>query len=278
MEKGPVMTIAEMKQRKKELGYTNEMIAERTGVPLSTVQKIFAGVTARPRLDTMEALWRVLGRDEDKKERSLYAAFDRPGPAMIRETAMDYGPAKETEYHTFDDYMALPDDRRVELIDGKFYDMASPTYLHQAILLKLGVAFDACVSSHPECELFTAPCDLKLDDDDYTVVQPDLFIVCDRKGPLNRIFGGAPVFALEILSPSTRALDLFIKLNKYRLAGVREYWIVDPDKCKVAVYVFEENELPAVYGFTDTIPVTVSNGECSIDFSKIYEKVKRYYD
>ena len=107
------MTVEEMRRRKKELGYTNEKISELSGVPLGTVQKIFAGVTSSPRYDTLMAL-----------ERLLKAADNR-----IEEAVMAYQIKKQGEF-TLEDYYELPDERRVELIDGVFYDMASPTSIH----------------------------------------------------------------------------------------------------------------------------------------------------
>ena len=91
------MTIADMKKRKKELGYTNEKISELSGVPLGTVQKIFAGVTESPRYETLQALERVLGRRSD----------------MVMEPSAYYSSfAKRPGEYTTEDYYALPPDRR----------------------------------------------------------------------------------------------------------------------------------------------------------------------
>ena len=99
----------------------------------------------------------------------------------IRDSAAPYGAAAPAEpLHTIRDYLALPDDQRVELIDGVFYDMASPSRLHQAILGHLHVQLYACTESHPECELFLSPSDVRLNSDDYTVVQPDLYVICSQ--------------------------------------------------------------------------------------------------
>ena len=92
------MTIADMKKRKKELGYTNEKISELSGVPLGTVQKIFAGVTESPRYETLQALERVLGRRSD----------------MVMDPPAYYSSsfAKRPGEYTTEDYYALPSDRR----------------------------------------------------------------------------------------------------------------------------------------------------------------------
>ena len=93
------MTLEEMKQRKKELGYTNEQISELSGVPLGTVQKVFSGVTETPRYDTMRALENVL----EKRERAFFDA------TMVKESVPYYAGKKQGEY-TLEDYYALPED------------------------------------------------------------------------------------------------------------------------------------------------------------------------
>ena len=92
-----------------------------------------------------------------------------------------------------------------------------------------------------------------------------------------RIYG-APDFIAEILSPSTRKKDFTLKLSKYSNAGVREYWIIDPDKEAIVVYDLEHLDIPAVYGFQDTVPVRIWNGECVVDFAKIWDFVSVLYD
>ena len=73
--------------------------------------------------------------------------------------------------------------------------------------------------------------------------------------------------------------DMVLKLHKYQNAGVREYWIVDPKNRNVTVHIFdEENYDPVKYHFRDTIPIGISKGECSIDFSKIMDRIAYYYD
>ena len=259
------MTISEMKEKKRELGLTNEMIAQRSGVPLGTVQKVFAGVTRAPRLETLKALEKVFEESAPQEQETL----------MVREGQPLY--AVEPRRYTLDDYYALPDERRVELIDGVIYDMTAPSPVHQIILLQLHLQLAPCVEQHPECELFVAPCDVRLDNDEWTMVQPDVFIICDRKQMDNRRINGAPEFIIEVLSPSNRYHDLFRKLNKYRFAGVREYWIVDPQNQETIVYDLEHDTFPDKYTFADTVPVRISEGECSVDFNRIREKIEKAF-
>ena len=240
-----IMTIDEMRERKRELGLSNETIARMSGVPFSTVQKILSGQTSSPRQVTIEALEKVLGNKQ--------VTVDEKG-----------------EY-TLDDYYAIPDDRRVELIDGEIFDMETPTVRHQTILGELYVLFRECAEAHGEdCRVLLSPCDVQLDNDNKTMVQPDLLVMCreyDRNGIRIK---GAPDLTVEILSDSTRSKDLLLKTYKYKNAGVREYWIIDPKKEEVLVYDFSTDDLqPEKYTFTDEIPVHISGGACSIDFSRV---------
>lgn len=285
------MTLEEMRERKRELGYTNEMISELSGVPLGTVQKIFAGVTKRPRRDTVTALEGVLGRRDfmaagsgrdtgcqmaDNGGDTGYPMTDSRSQDLLREGSAAYH-QDTSSWYTIDDYYALPEERRVELIDGQFYDMAAPSVIHQVILGEMYAQFYLCMEKHPECRLLFAPFDVRLDRDNYTMVQPDLMIIC-REGLNRRRMEGAPDFIVEILSPSNRSHDMFRKLSKYHHAGVREYWIVDPKRRVVIVYDLEHDEPPVIYSFESSIPVGISGGQCAIDFSRIYQKVKEYLD
>ena len=276
-----MMTIAEMKKRKKELGYTNKKIAEETGIPLGTIQKIFAGVTGSPRWEKMQALESLLSEKSDQ------AGCSETAPVCLREEIAyewsmpdDRDPAGGADSrqgrYTVEDYLAMPEDRRVELIDGFIYDMAAPSLLHQAILRELTVQFYRCVEDHPECEMFFAPTDVLLGKNGRTVVQPDLFIICERKEPDSSMLNETPDFIIEILSPSNPEHDRFRKLNRYRFAGVREYWIIDPQNLRITVYDLEHDMDPERYVFEDTVPVGISGGSCSIDFQRIREKVERY--
>lgn len=123
------------------------------------------------------------------------------------------------------------------------------------------------------CYPFIAPVDVQLDCDDKTVIQPDVLIVCDRSKYRNGRVFGAPDLVVEVLSPSSKKKDMQIKLSKYYDAGVREYWIVDPEKKILVQYDMEHMELPSVYNAESTIPVLIWNGEYSIDLKEMFDTI-----
>ena len=271
------MTIEEMRQRKRELGYTNQMIAERSGIPLSTVQKVFAGATSSPRRETIEALGRALEKDKS-------AVYEDPvtSDRMVNETSEAYnvnaedGNSSEAEnrLYTLEDYLRLPDDQRVELIDGVFYDMAAPTTIHQGVAGFLHKKFlDFVMANKGPCFPFISPVDVQLDCDDKTVVQPDVLVVCDRTKYKNGRVFGAPDLVIEVLSPSTRRKDMQLKMYKYAGAGVREYWMVDPEKKLVVQYDLEHLGIPAIYNFQSVIPVLIWDSACRIDLGEMDETI-----
>ena len=267
------MRIEDLKKRKAELGYSNQKIAELSGIPLSTVQKFFGTTTKTPRYKTIQAITEALypdGVPAENHDSYRYPDYEgRTGSRSLKEPTAAYNAKK----NTLDDYYALPDEARVELIDGVFYDMASPTFVHQQILLELALQLKTCISKHRmPCLVCVAPQDVQLDCDPYTMVQPDLFVICDRGKIKTRALYGAPDFVIEILSASTRWRDLTLKLRKYKNAGVREYWIIDPDDEQVVVYYFEEDDLPHITEYRSSVPVRISEGKCEIDFGKIWDE------
>ena len=105
------------------------------------------------------------------------------------------------------------------------------------------------------------------------MIQPDLMIVCNKDIITEKRLVGAPDFIVEVLSPSTRRKDLFEKLHKYKDAGVREFWAIDPDKELVMVFSFGKEDDYAIYGFDSVVPVGISGGELSVDFRLIREEI-----
>lgn len=258
------MNIQEMREKKKEMGYTNEQIAELSGVPLGTVQKIFGGATTSPRYDTLNALEKIF---LPEKRENHYTS-------VLKDGSTAYIVKRQGEY-TLEDYYALPDEQRAELIDGVLYDMASPGTLHQMVGGYIYARFLEFVAKNQGKGIpLIAPLDVQLDCDDKTIVEPDVMIVCDRdKLYKNRVYG-APDFILEVLSKSTRRRDMVTKLQKYANAGVKEYWMVDIEGRRVFVYIFDEENYPAIYGFDAKVPVYIWGGQCEVDFSEVYNYIR----
>ena len=292
------MTIEEMREKKKALGYSNEMIAQLSGIPLGTVNKIMSGATKSPRYQAMQALEKVLNPSATgklsysslmKPDDAQASAVHEGGPAYAHNLRKDpdaFIPEESgTEDHryTIDDYYAFKDEKRRELIDGKLFVMDAPSIKHQMIIGELYVLFRECSAVHGDtCRVLLSPCDVQLDGDRYTMVQPDLLVVCDNEKIRTRRCLGAPDLALEIMSPSSRGRDSILKLNKYMNAGVREFWLVDPENRKVIVYLLNENGEQGnsffIYSFDDTIPIGISGGECSVDFRVIGKAVEGLAD
>lgn len=164
---------------------------------------------------------------------------------------------RKEEMYTIDDIYALPDGERAELIDGKIYYMSPPSWRHQRISGK----FYQLIANHIEgnngqCEVLAAPFAVFLDDDKMNYVEPDISVICDRSKLDEKGCHGAPDWVIEIVSPSSKSRDYMTKLFKYRMAGVREYWIVDPEKQTTMVYGFEKDTVEQ-YNFDEDVPVGI---------------------
>lgn len=130
------------------------------------------------------------------------------------------------------DLAALPDDgHRYELVDGTLVVTPSPAVPHQRAVLRLGAALLAACP--PELEVMTAPLDIGVSDD--TVLQPDL-LVATREALSGRRLVEVPLLAVEVLSPSTRLVDLNLKRAAFERAGVASYWVVDTDLPSIAAW------------------------------------------
>ncbi|MCM1215288.1 MAG: Uma2 family endonuclease [Lachnospiraceae bacterium] len=180
-------------------------------------------------------------------------------------------PLPQPQTYTEDDYYDLPDDTRAELIDGQFYYMAAPSRIHQKILSELHISIGQYIRSKDGmCEVYPAPFAVRLfQDDNRTIVEPDISIICDPGKLTDKGCTGAPDWIIEIVSPSTSSHDYIRKLNLYAEAGVREYWIVNPMVQSIYVYFLEENKFrTAAYTFQDRIKVNIYD-DLYIDFSNI---------
>jgi Uma2 family endonuclease len=118
------------------------------------------------------------------------------------------------------------------------------------------------------CKVYPAPFAVFLNGDDTTYLEPDISVICDRNKLTEEGCAGAPDWIIEIVSPGSRRPDYYTKLSLYQVAGVREYWIVDPVKGIIMVYDLVDTAPPAIYGFQDRIKAGIYES-LYIDFSTL---------
>lgn len=247
-----------IKKKKEEIGMTTAALSRLSGVPTGTINKILNGETKYPRYDTLAALERVLFSGQESS-------------ALVRESAAVYGERNQGSY-TIEDYRALPDDVRAELIDGRLFYLEAPSTGHQILITKIVRQVDEFIDdNHGDCIVLPAPLDVQLDCDDKTMLQPDISIICKKERINRKGIYGAPDLVMEITSPSTRLRDCSLKMAKYQQAGVREYWIIDLKKRKVVTYFFDEDPIPVLYPFDVKIPVKIYEERLEIDLTGVID-------
>lgn len=282
------MKVSNMVYLKDKYGYSYDKLSELSGVPKGTIQKIFSGVTRTPRYDTLAALERALtegsktGDPSDDNTGGYTYDMDGFGSEIAVNESFAYNAVPKKKKYTLEDYYALPDEPRMELIDGDFFVMDAPSAEHQIIVFQICHQIENFIEENDgDCVPFVSPCDVQLDCDEFTMVQPDVFVICDKSKYKKKNIYGAPEFVVEVLSPSTTKKDMNLKLFKYSNAGVREYWLVSPEKKKVFTYVFNSNIYGdeslmndiGIYTFEDKIPVAIYDGRLEIDFSRINKRI-----
>lgn len=155
---------------------------------------------------------------------------------------------------TYEEFLELTKDTedRYEYIDGEIFLQASPKTDHQLVQTELFGAFYHTFSE-TDCTPFVAPYDITIrrSEDNINVVQPDLMVICDLEEKLgdDGYYKGVPVLVVEILSPTTRRLDLLKKLNLYMNGGVHEYWIVDPENKDITLFTFKNGDISDRFTF-----------------------------
>lgn len=160
--------------------------------------------------------------------------------------------------YTIDDIYALPEGERVELIEGQLFDMASPSYKHQKLTFSLARTIANYIDANGgSCEVLPAPFAVIINKDNKNYVEPDISVICDKNKISDRGCEGAPDFIIEVVSPSSRKMDYSINNTLYSNAGVREYWIVDPDRERTTIYYYEEDAAPMIVPFDQPIQVGI---------------------
>ncbi len=282
------MTREEMIAIKEERGYSLKSLSRYSGVPVVTLQKVFSGKTKNPRKSTLQAIEKVLTGDEDVYSGKAFS-YEMASKAWnrviaVREEAAVYGKlysvlsSKKQGEFTVADYREIPDEKRYELIDGVLFEMNAPSIMHQKIIYSVHKAIDDFILEHGgDCQVFEAPVDVQIECDDKTMVQPDVLVVCDPSKI--RQFGifGAPDLLIEVLSPSTRNKDIYIKAKKYWEAGVKEYWIIDPNRKMLIIHLLQEDhDTPQILPLAGTAPVFIFQNLLQIDLGAIAAIIDRF--
>ena len=172
--------------------------------------------------------------------------------------------------YTYKDYARWNSDIRYELIDGIAYAMTSPSQAHQDISRELSGRLWQFLRGKP-CKMYnTFAVRLSVEGLDDTVVEPDILVVCDESKLDGKSVKGAPDLIIEILSPHNTRHDTVTKAIWYRKAGVREYWLVDPNAKTVQTCILENGKYVIVdYNADDIVSVYVLKG-CEISLSEIF--------
>lgn len=183
--------------------------------------------------------------------------------------AMESTARKIERYQDIEYYMEIKNcEYCTELLNGEIVALASPSIHHNRIALNLYGEFRNFVKRNKgKCEPFAAPTDVRLNFEN--IVVPDVFIACKPENFSPRYYDGAPDFVAEVVS-SNKSDDYVRKLKLYQKFGVREYWIIDPEKEKVSVYFFENSPEPEIYDFHTPVPVKIWDGKLSVTIAELY--------
>ena len=182
----------------------------------------------------------------------------------IKEAQPDY-----ERLYSVEEYYDRPGDIRAELYEGFLVVMENPTTRHQGIQSEIFGPLWVFLKGK-NCKVFASNFGVKPFDNERTVFLPDVVVVCDKKKIGNRSYEGAPDFVVEILSPSTARMDKKLKYEKYEKAGVKEYWIVDPELKLVEANVLVNNKyISTIYNENDRAPVHILDG-FEIDLAEVF--------
>ena len=200
---------------------------------------------------------------------------------MVKEPPVEYG-VRNPILYTYADYLSWMDEKRREIINGVVYDLfGAPKRFHATISINLSLLLGWFVKKRKgKCKIYHAPFDVRFpkngetdDDKIYTVVQPDICVVCDLNKLDDRGCIGAPDLIVEVQSLSTAKRDLNEKFNLYESAGVREYWVVFPQDKALTVFLLQDDgkyDEGTTYEYEQQAPVSIFKG-LKIDLKELFE-------
>lgn len=216
-------------------------------------------------------------KDGPQAEPKAYKVLTDEGDMINRVSEMDF-----SRSYSYADYFRWRFDERLELIKGKIFRVSpAPSSSHQRICGRVYVKFCHYLASKT-CEAFIAPFDVRLpagstaDEDIFTVVQPDICVVCDPAKVDERGCLGPPDLVIEVLSPGNNRKELIDKFKVYEEAGVKEYWIINPEKRLVIVYTINEKgnyqEINSGPGMSDNLSKLFPDFKMSMEdlFAALY--------
>lgn len=291
------MNISELKNRKKALRLTTAQLALLAELPVSTVSKIMTGETKNPSYLTIEKIETAIIHEEIRRRILAYKIalseylashkendFDPlefesyyrtknnlsdvpiPFATPVDDSSTDGNLAKQSDMRVDISMLReLDNDRFIELINGRLIIGQAPSITHQLLVQNIGKVIDNYIATnHGKCRMFNVGVNVRLDRDDYTLVIPDIVVLCDDDKLGEDYIYGAPDLIIEVVSKSTRHIDYKDKMHKYMQAGTREYWIVDYERERVSVYIDGEPIMVYLYSTDDDIPVGIYDGRLTI--------------
>lgn len=170
--------------------------------------------------------------------------------------------------YSYADYLTWQFEQAVEIIKGKLMPMAAPNRKHQHISWQLSGAFFNTLKGYP-CQAYAAPFDVRLYDRKksfkannhvFTVIQPDLCVVCDLTKLDDKGCLGAPDLIIEILSPGNSRKEMKTKKDLYEESGVKEYWVIDATHETLIQYILQPSNKyspPQIWVSDDTVTSAV---------------------
>ncbi|TAH72816.1 MAG: helix-turn-helix domain-containing protein [Anaerolineaceae bacterium] len=240
-----------LKLARKVRGFTQRDMAKKLDISNSTYCLYEKG-EREPNVNTIEKIAHILYVSIDE----LFGLYNFGTDNLIKETSKSYNIRPHV---TWEEYYDLPDGEHAELIHGELFYMTAPSRIHQEIVMELAYTLISYIKDRKgKCQVYAAPFAVKLSEEEHTIVQPDISVICDTKKLDDRGCNGAPDMVVEILSPSTKDYDSIDKYKLYKEYGVREYWIIDPVAKKVMVSLLDgEFRMPNIYDVNSSIKVEI---------------------
>lgn len=286
------MNKPDFKTRKKALSLTTAEVALLAELPVSTVSKIMTGETKCPTEITIEKIDAALSKEEarwrleayllaikdycmeHKKEKFDSSEFEQVYRKKhdLEDKPISEANSKSESYPIWgnvavkrqkstsvkDFFKMSVENRWIELVDGKIIINEAPGMAHQMLVKSINKQIEHFIDeNHGDCQAFDVGVNVQLDANEDTILIPDILVICDKSKIKDFGILGAPDWVIEVVSPSTRHYDYKKKTYKYLNHGVREVWLVDPEKKVIVTYVDGEYMMSHLYQFGDEVPVSI---------------------